>query len=228
LWSAIYRRDFVAKNNLDFSNNFDDAIFTIKAVILANRIELVENTYYRYIRRKDSLDSEKLSIEVLKSSIDGANIAIDFINDKISNDKEAYNIIFREKIWYLLYDQYSKSCTIDGCLALICGAIELYKKCKHKDDLNKVLTENHAKFLSEGNEVALFVDLLEYKNKVVCFKLFRFIPLLKIIYRRYHGCGEIMMILFRWIPLLKVEKKCEGDYYYLFSCLPVAKKEKKK
>ena len=226
-WSAIYRHDFLTKNKLDFPVGVivaQDTVFLAKAVILANKIELVEDVYYCYVRQASSLDSDALSVEKLKSNVESNGIIVDFINNEAVDDKDAYNIVFIERLKYQFRSQYKRSRTFEGCLIAIRGAIELYEKCKYKDSLDKKLGENQVRFLSEGNEVALFADLLERSNKVVCLKLFNCIPLLKII----HRYDTIEMILFRWIPLLRIEKRYEGNYYYLFFCLPVMKKETKK
>jgi len=222
LWSAIYKHDFIKRNQLDFPVGVivsEDVVFLAKAVFLANKIELVEDAYYYYVRRENSLDSDIFNPKKLKSSIDAANIIVDFINDKTTIDRETYNIAFMIRLEYLLYS-YVKCRTFNEQLTMIRGAIELYKKCKYKDDLNKALGENQARFLSEGNEAALFDDLLERTRKVTNFRLFNFIPLLKIIHRY-----EIVdIILFRFIPLLRISKKFDGDYYYLFFCIPIMKK----
>ncbi|MCL1926493.1 MAG: glycosyltransferase [Syntrophorhabdaceae bacterium] len=226
-WTAIYRRDFLEKNKIDFPVSIiviQDTVFLTKAVILANKIELVEGVYYRYIRRRDSLYSEVLSAEKLKSNIEGINMIVDFINDKVADDRETYGIVFIGKLDKLLYSEYGRSCTFDGCLAVIGGIIEFYKKCKYKDDLKKWFDENQVKFLSEGNEVELFADLQERSKRVVCFKAFNLIPVLKIIHR--YDITEV--VLFRWFPLFRVERRFGGSYYYLFFCIPVMKKEKKK
>ena len=226
-WSAIYRRGFLIKNKIEFPPGLiisEDTVFLTKAVILANKIELVEGIYYHYIRQKDSLYSEVLSVEKLKCSIKAMNMIIDFINDTIIDDRETYSLIFAGKLKWLLSSEYSKSYTFDGCAAVIHGAIELYKKCKYKDDLCNMLAENHARFLSEENEVALFADLLRRVNRVILLKLFNFIPLLKIIYR--YDTVEIM--LFRWIPLMKINKKRNVDYYYLFFYFQIIRNEIKK
>jgi len=222
LWAAIYKHDFIKKNKLDFPVGViisEDVTFLTKAVILANRIELVEGTYYNYIRRENSLDSIFFSVEKLKSNVKSSNIIIDFINENAAGEREVYSAVSTSRLQFMLYS-CGKACSFDGHLIAIRGAIELYKKCKYKDDLNKVLGENQAKFLSEGNEVALSADLLGRARKVVNLKLFNFVSLLKII----HRYEIVEVILFCLIPLLRISKKYDGDYYYLFFCIPIMKK----
>ena len=225
-YSAIYRRDFLAQNKLDFPVDLivtADIITLLKAVMLANSIELVEGTHYHYFRREGSLDSTILSPEKLQSTIDGRNLMVDFINEHLAGDRETYNLIFQREFMYILYSLYARSRTLDGQMAVIRGAIGLYAKCRYKDDLNKELGEKHARFLSEGNGVGLFTDLHEMtvtKEGIEHFKLFNCIPLLQI----QHGDSMIKVRLFNWIPLLKIKKQGSVVYYRLFFFLPIMKK----
>jgi len=225
-WTAIYRRDFLTRNKLNLSVGLiltADVVFLLKAVILANAIELVEGTYYHYMRREDSGDSKILSPQKVQSSVDGRNMMVDFINEHIAEDRETYSLIFQREFMYILYSLYDRSRSFDGQRAVIRGAIGLYAKCKYKDDLNKVLSARHAKFLSEGNEFELCADVNEMtvtKGGTECFRLFNFIPLLQIQY----GSSKINVRLFNLIPLLKIRKKGICVYYLLFFFLPIMKK----
>ena len=229
-WTAIYRHDFLTKNKLELAVDLiltADVVFLLKAVILANAIELVEGTYYHYMRREDSGDSRILSPEKLQSSIDGRNMMVDCINEHLAGDRETYNRIFQREFMYILYSLYDRSRTPGGQRAVVRGAIGLYAKCRYKDDLDKELGEQHAKFLSEGNEVGLCADIHAMtvtKEGIEYFKLFNCIPLLQIQY----GDSKIEVRLFNWIPLLKIRKKGMGVYYLLFFFLPIMKKTIKK
>ncbi|MCL2790068.1 MAG: glycosyltransferase [Desulfobulbus sp.] len=225
-WTAIYRRDFLTRNKLELPVDLiltADVVFLLKAVILANAIELVEGTYYHYLRREDSGDSKILSAEKLQSNVDGRNMMVDFINEKIAGDRETYNLIFQREFMYILYSLYDRSRSFAGQRAVIRGAIGLYAKCRYKDDLDRVLSKRHARFLSEGNEDELCADIHEMtvtRGGTEYFKLVHCIPLLKI---QYDG-SKINVRLFNVIPLLKIRKKGTGVYYLLFFFLPIMKK----
>ena len=222
LWSAIYKHDFIKKNKLDFPVGViisEDVVFLTKAVVLANKIELVEGTYYHYIRRETSLDSKLLSIKKLESNVESTSLIVDFINENAADNRDIYNAIFAKRLNYLIYSGI-KASGFGGHLTIIRGAMELYKKCKYKDDLNKELSENHANFLSNGDEVGLYFDLLRRIERVVRFNLFGFIPTLKTIYKYY----AIDVTLFHWFPLFRIIRKHDGDYYYLFFRLLIMKK----
>ena len=224
-WSAIYRRDFLTRNKLDFPVGIivsEDIVFLRKAVILANTIELVEGVYYHYIRRTGSLGSKSFhGVDKLKSSIDGRNLVVDFINEKVAGDRETYNHVFQSEFMYIFDSLYDRHRAFAGQLMGIRGVIGLYAKCAYKDDLDRALGAKHAKLLSEGNEVGLFTDINEMaKEGITSFKLFNCIPLLQIRY----GDNTVKVRLCNLIPLLKVKKKRRGVYYRLFSFLPIMNK----
>jgi len=161
-WSAMYRTDFLTKNKLDFPTGIitsQDDVFLLKAVILANTIELVEGVYYHYIRREGSLDSSTLSARKIESKVAATLLITDFINEEIAGDIETYNLVFRAGFMHLLHSLYARSNTFSGRLTVIRGAIGLYAKCRYKDDLDKELGEKCATLLSEGNEIGLLIYL---------------------------------------------------------------------
>lgn len=58
MWDAIYRKDFIIKNNLFLDESlisFEDVAFSFKASLLANRIAPVSKGMYFYRRRNDGL-----------------------------------------------------------------------------------------------------------------------------------------------------------------------------
>lgn len=221
--SAIYRHDFLRKNKLDFPVGIitgQDTVFLRKCVILANKVELVTGTSYHYIRREGSLDSRILGTDKLKSKIDAVNLTVDFINDKIAGDRETYDIVFGHDFVRMLFKHYPENFTFDGRMMACRMAIEIYAKCRYKADMNGCLGETLSRLLSTGDEIGIF----EYLNKISregteCFKLFGFIPLLKI----ERNSEAIKIRLFNSIPFLKIRKKVSGDHWRLFFLIPIMK-----
>jgi glycosyltransferase involved in cell wall biosynthesis len=158
---AIYRRDFLQQHRVDFPAEFcvyEDQIFLTKAVCFANKIALVEGTFYHYIRQKNSLDSEKWGLEKLKSQVAGRNVLMDFINEHV-RDGETYNLFFKKEFHWLLYFLLFRNDTFDGRLAVIRGAIGIWDKCAFKDEYTKEADEEHVRWLTDGDEVKLFYHL---------------------------------------------------------------------
>lgn len=61
IWAAIYRKDFLKRNNIKFYIDF--FCFQIQAVYYANRIVCVDDTFYNYIIHDNSCDSQVFSVE---------------------------------------------------------------------------------------------------------------------------------------------------------------------
>ena len=60
--TAIFKRDFLIQNEISFPEEMkvcEDIFFVTKSAILANKIEIVDNANYYYIRHENSLDSNK-------------------------------------------------------------------------------------------------------------------------------------------------------------------------
>lgn len=98
-WSAIYRRDLIFSNNIKLLENYPlgaDSMFVYKALLLADSLELVNDSYYYYIRREDSGASKILSIEKIKSFLTIIQMIIDDANQRDLSllSEEAYNVVF--------------------------------------------------------------------------------------------------------------------------------------
>jgi glycosyltransferase involved in cell wall biosynthesis len=220
-WSAIYKNDMIKKRKLAFDEGIivcQDVIFLLKAVFYANKVELVGGTNYYYVRREDSLDSKTLSTEKVKSNVVGFNLIIDFINGHIK-DSETYSFVYKNWIDYLMYSVMCRNNTVDGRMAAIRGAIELYGKCKFPEEYNKTANLHHVKMLANKDEIGLFRELgLAATDKTKSWwKLFNLVPILKV----KTDSNTSTMRLFGFIPLLKIRKKANGNYCSLFFILPV-------
>jgi glycosyltransferase involved in cell wall biosynthesis len=222
-WTAIYKRNFLKKNQIEFPAGIitgQDVVFLTKAVLLANKIELVDNkSYYHYFKRDNSLDSEYLGDAKIKSKIDGIGLIFNFINE-IKPDFETYNIVFSNWLNYLV-SLFYRTNVMQNKMLIVQAAIKFYRECKYKEAYRKY-NEVYAKFLSEQDETGLFLFLLN-KNKKggKHFSLFGIIPLLKIINNENRQSWQ----LFNFIPLMLVRHKPNKTIYRLFGFLPLLYKK---
>ncbi len=105
--TAIYKRDFIIKNKIDFPVGLlvgEDPVFTIKAAILADNVEVINNAQYYYVRHEGSLNSDFWDENKIKSYCDFVNIVTDFVLQQNLSDNE-YRLFFT----WLLNDIYSIS-----------------------------------------------------------------------------------------------------------------------
>ena len=89
--TAIYKRDFILKNEIDFPVGLlvgEDPVFTIKAAILADNVEVINNAQYYYVRHEGSLNSEYWNANKVDSYIKYIELVTKFIMTKNLCDKD--------------------------------------------------------------------------------------------------------------------------------------------
>ncbi len=70
--SAMYNKKFLLENNILYPEDVitgEDAVFLSNLVLHTNKITLIDDTCYHYVRREGSLDSQKLSHKSVLSRI---------------------------------------------------------------------------------------------------------------------------------------------------------------
>ena len=141
-WSAIYKRTFLKKNDISFPAGVitgQDLVFLVKAVCLANRIELVDNdVFYKYEKREGSLDSESLSDDKIRSKIAVLRLNLDFMNSMGKRlDREVYSRVFALEMSFLLNVVAFRTKSHEMRQLIIESARKLYADNKYKDDFKK-------------------------------------------------------------------------------------------
>lgn len=228
---AIYNHEMLKKHKLYFENRKDmviaqDLVFLLKALYFATKVSCISGTYYHYYLRQSSLTFQAYDIKKIRSLIIALNLRANFFNEYIDGlDKKSYIYIYNNDIQYILNDViHNKNNTIEGSIALIKAAIELYGKCLYKEDLKKHINQNIIVMLENKDELAMFHDyVVNYRPKFLITKwtIFNLIPFITIKtkenYTRYD--------LFGFLPLLKVKTRKNRVYYKLFNVLPLIRKE---
>ena len=72
-WTAIYKNSMIRENEIYLPEGYPlggDVLFLNKAVLLANKVALVDDTFYHYYRQEESGDSKVLSLDKIKSVLD--------------------------------------------------------------------------------------------------------------------------------------------------------------
>ena len=58
IWNALFKRDFIQKNNISFSKNktsiYRDNTFSIPAILAAQKTAIVKDTFYHYVQHQKS------------------------------------------------------------------------------------------------------------------------------------------------------------------------------
>jgi len=139
---AIYKKTLIEKFKIKFFEGLifgEDRLFPISASFLANKTETVHNTFYNYIRRKNSADSNSLNSKQLEDFFCSTKQIIEFINKNVCIEKD-YIVLMRRFI------------TIE---------IGLLAKVEHKNNMelavNEILGINN--FIKEAYKQSVFDDL---------------------------------------------------------------------
>lgn len=114
-WCALYKRDFLQKNNLMFMVGVlhEDQEFTPRAYYLAKRIEYIPTVVYNYAQRDGSImksnkNAKKKAVDLLKI----CDSLYDFVSTKVGKSEDAY-VTMMYKISFAFSQSlknYSKDC----------------------------------------------------------------------------------------------------------------------
>lgn len=98
-WAAIYRRDFIIKNNLLFMEGIlhEDQEFTPRAYYLAERIEYTNQWIYNYFQREGSIMKSRNTEKKCKDLLTVADSLFEFMQKNINHESNAY-CVFQDKI----------------------------------------------------------------------------------------------------------------------------------
>jgi glycosyltransferase involved in cell wall biosynthesis len=83
--TAIYRKNFLNDNKIRYPPGLvmlEDIIFEVKSAVLANKIVVVEDVYYHYIRRENSVDVRRLRWEQAQSIVQATQMIVDFVDSQ--------------------------------------------------------------------------------------------------------------------------------------------------
>jgi glycosyltransferase involved in cell wall biosynthesis/predicted HAD superfamily hydrolase len=158
--TAIYRRAYITAHMICFPNSIyvgEDADFLVKSVYYSNKIEIIDYTYYNYMRNISSVDSRILSTEKVTSLIHARLIILDFINS-IKIDRDGYCITFNhliDDIFALIHKNFAFDCksAIANCL------IRMYSACKYKELISYYDIKYITEFLENKDEHSLILYL---------------------------------------------------------------------
>ena len=150
-WTAIYKRDFINKNNIRLPGGIvlgGDLLFVNEAVIAANKVATIDGTYYYHLMREDSGDSKLLSLDKIKSVLYISEKIIYNINNIDINiiKEECYDHIY----WNRLLESFFRAfrCANQESKELCARTtLNIYNQCKRKDILDKNIIKEHSSYL---------------------------------------------------------------------------------
>lgn len=109
-WSAIYKKKFLLKNNLQFDNGLlhEDLLFYFKVLMKAKRVSSIRECCYEYVRRKNSITLSNDNIQAKIWSLSKIVYKINMYNDNLDeNIKLCINDYLRDRIKTII-ENYNK------------------------------------------------------------------------------------------------------------------------
>ncbi|MDR3244725.1 MAG: glycosyltransferase [Elusimicrobiota bacterium] len=165
IWNAIYRRDYLVRNNIKFDvsmKKLHDTLFTAKAAYYSHKSVSVIGTYYHH---RESIAGQLSSFNVER--VDFSRLAnrkvIEFINSVKYQNERDYLTAFKRCIWR--YNMVFEKILSEG-LIVSADYLRLYfdefvnefNKCKHIDLLLTDYKENYFGHLIKKDFNSYLID----------------------------------------------------------------------
>lgn len=139
--TAIYKTKFIRDNNIRFPDECtkaQDIVFLNRTVLKAKDIECIDNVFYYYYKRDNSLNALKIPLKSIQSACKARELMAQDLNDTeifVKNrkqyDKMYYNIA--KTVFFTLFQNNSKEAR-GACAQNI---INLYNLCLNKRSFEK-------------------------------------------------------------------------------------------
>ncbi|GMO61569.1 MAG: hypothetical protein Ta2D_07580 [Rickettsiales bacterium] len=216
-WSAIYRTSFIKNNDIKNAEQVivsQDAFLLVKAVILANKVEVVDDAFYYYVRGyEDGLASDIYNNAKVFSDIDNyLTIIKEIINPNVEKlSAKEYAVLIDQNLtnqMFLLYDKTTNKETRKKIIDFLFTGYSLIIK-KFKKDFIRIINKTLYKYLESDDKDGVF-EYLEnlYKKEEKSIKLFDFLPIFKTKtkIKKKKGVKKIIYCLFN-VPIFSLTKK---------------------
>lgn len=210
--SAIYRRDFLNKHNRRFLPGVsigEDVNWQIKAAYLANKIHVIDNTSYMYIRRSDSAYCAYLTRGKIENVCEASRDLLVWANNQPNINHSDYMNIMRS-VYAMLTNNLKKCATYQDKEYIGNSILNTFRDTRYQEDSLKQNFKNYSRRAVRTGNVVQMLRTLEYKKKR--YKLFGCIPVIK----ELHAPGqEYKAMLFDIIPLFRCERGQYNDKFYI-------------
>jgi len=183
IWSAIYRREFLAKNNIKFLEtpgaSYQDTSFAFKVAALAEKIVFSDKAYYYY--RQDNLGSSMnhgAKVYYICGEYEEISAFLDS-QPQLKASLNSYKLImqYRAYMWNLsrinkdLRGEFAERFSLEFKKYFEKGELtkEFFKKCPEREVMS--LINNPQKFLSGFERGLLRTKLSDLRRKLISVKI---------------------------------------------------------
>ena len=179
--SAIYKNKFIKSNDIRFPVECakeQDIVFLFRSVVKAKTIEIVNDTFYNYIRRLNSLESNVLDNDRALSAIKSCDLTCECLNNSTLDEVsiKGYLLVYFRRLQRYLQLFYTNT-SPEVRKKIIESLIKYYNAAKYKKELDKYIEEIHIEFLFKyaktNNSNEIYTELSKYNSSQAFFqKLF--------------------------------------------------------
>lgn len=172
--TAIYKASIIYDNNIRFVPEIikaQDIVFLNQIILKAKNISLIDNVYYYYYKRENSLNSSKISLDKIKS----ACLAIETILSDINNSNlyqmniADYIMSYYGRLFSMLGTYYQND-TEEAHLLCINTLIKYYHKCKDIKLLDKQIQYQNLKNLIKSKNTNKIIKILAQYDSLSEYK----------------------------------------------------------
>lgn len=214
--SAIYKKAFLDRCELRFLPGVsigEDVNWQIKAAYLANKIPVLDDTAYFYVRREDSAYCAFLTHDKIERVCQASQDLLKWTNAQPNMSHPDYMNIMRS-VYALLTNNLKKCATHQDKEYIGHNIINAFNGTRYKPDALRQNFKKHARKAVAAGQIAKMLRTLEYKKKR--YKLFGCIPL---VLELYAPGREYKAALFDVIPLFRCERGLYNDKFFVFGIL---------
>ena len=210
--SAIYKRDFLNRHNLRFLPGVsigEDVNWQIKAAYLANKIPVLDDTTYFYVRREDSAYCAYLTHDKIERVCQASQDLLKWTNAQPNMSHPDYMNIMRS-VYALLTNNLKKCQSYQDKEYIGQCIINTYNGTRYKPDVLKHVFKQHSRKAVLSGQVSELLKTMAYQKKR--YKLFGKIPVVKVLYAPKQ---EYKIILLELVTVFKCERGQYNDRFYI-------------
>lgn len=210
--SAIYKKEFLDEHNLRFLPGVsigEDVNWQIKAAYLANKIPVIDEVSYFYVRRTDSAYCQFLTRTKIEKVCSASQDLLTWANNQTDITFSDYMNIMRS-VYALMLNNIPKSMTYQDKEYIARCVINAYSDTRYQQDALKRNFKKHSRRPVVHGQVDEIIKTLAYQKRK--YKLFGKLPIIKVLHAPNQ---EYKLILFDLITIFKCVRGQYNDRFYI-------------
>jgi len=204
-WCGLYHADIINKNNIRFRTDLsvgEDVLFLTECVLRANAVSVCFDTFYYYVRRDISADSDFYSLKQLSDVISAKRHICQLYNTSDISDDEYVEHYF--SCWVHMFSLFDRNTRIEAKREIANCLISLYEQSKNKKQIIGRMLKHQPQFVKylQSGDVDGLVNAVSHSASENVIALAK----------HKNGWGQTKLSLFGFAPFCAYQ---HGDNYFL-------------